>query len=420
VPAVADPIDSAPSTPDVHALRSAQLRANRNQRRGRLFSRSVMAFLGIGALIAVALIFGRSYLFPTEWDASLTPIVDQIQLDTGVEFDHPVPLVVQPAEEYAQTAMAMTIGTDWSADLPIWRAAGLATGDATPGSVAAGIAARVPVVYDAETDTIYRSADVDPAALTPDLRVILTNLHASQLGLVAPVGTADEVRLTGVSSPQSIAERAIDTFLSGGGPAVATDDDSESDDMTAADLPIPIAYELAAIDLLGEAVIVGADLDPASLSLGDQYPATIGDVLDDGASRAVGALLKPIEQPLGDPVALGVDDWSLVWGAYLRAPTVDRLVDLVVADSFRPIERAGTTCFLGVFETDDEADGAQVLSSMSEWVAAAPDGAQAAASQLGPTRVQLEACDPGPSATGATEMGVVDALLTRQVVRLSR
>src|SRR5690606_6449015 len=108
------------------------------------------------------------------------------------------------------------------------------------------------------------------------------------------------------------------------------------------------------------------------------------------------------ERPLGEPVPIGVDDWSLVWGSRLPEARVAQLVPLVVADSYHPIDRNGTTCVSGVFETRGPDDAAVLLAAMTDWVAASPAGAQATVTSLSDTRVQLIACDPGPDVAVVT------------------
>jgi hypothetical protein len=122
---------------------------------------------------------------------------------------------------------------------------------------------------------------------------------------------------------------------------------------------------------------------------------------------------------LAAPIPLGVDDWSLVWGARLPESTVDRMASVVVADSYRPIDRAGVICVVGVFETVSAADAAFVLSAMQTWVGASPAAAQASATSVGETRVQLRTCDPGAEASTAPLPGAVDALINRQLLRLA-
>ena len=149
------------------------------------------------------------------------------------------------------------------------------------------------------------------------------------------------------------------------------------------------------------------------------YPDNVGAALDDGARPTASGALQVGDRSLAPPVALGVDDWSLVWGARLPQPTVDQLASIVVADSFRPIDRGGLICAIAVFETANPTDAATVLAAMQTWAAAAPAGAQSTVTQLADTRVQLSSCDPGADAATVPQPGDVDALINRQLTRLA-
>ena len=392
------------------------MRAAKNQRQGKLFGRMVMAFLLIGALIGGALVFGRAYLFPTGWDASLTPIVNEVQQARGAEFDHTVPLVIQPADEFAATVLDAILGTDWTARLPEWRALGIAGGDVTAESVGAELAATRSAVFDAKTDTIYQNAAADSEAVTSDLRVALEEAFVQQRGRVdtdVEVVQTSSLGFAGVSSPQTLAQHAVDRALVGAGSDTALLPSADSPPM-----PLPIAYEILATDSLGDALLLAAGTDPGELRLGDDYPPAILALINDDPIDTASGLLLPGERSLADPQAVGVDDWSLAWGARLPADQVDQLTRLVVADSYRPIDRAGTVCFVGIFQTASDADATTLLDALSVWAAAAPADAQAVSTLIGPTRVQLEACDVGADAV-APDMASAEALVRRQIERLA-
>jgi hypothetical protein len=72
-----------------------------------------------------------------------------------------------------------------------------------------------------------------------------------------------------------------------------------------------------------------------------------------------------------------------------------------------------------VFQTSTEEAGAEVFASMLSWAASAPAASQAVVSQLSPTRVQLDVCDPGAEGGTPPNIGVVDALIDRQQLRLT-
>jgi hypothetical protein len=424
-PMYTPPIESAPSTPDINAFRSAQLRASRQQRKGKLFSRTLLALFVMGLAVAGALYFGRQYLFPTEWDASLTPIVDDIQNDRDVEFDHTVGLVEQPAADYALTIGRLVVDDSWMAQVPVWRALGLTTGEPTADGISPALASSRLAVYDPDADRIYMSADADPEAAAPALRLALEQAFAAQHGAATADPTEQAATgFLGVSPIEEIVHSAVEHYLAareststspdGGVPAAGTPADGAS-----SALPLPIEYELAAVDDVGQAVLTAAGLDPASVRFGTSLPDDLAAVLDDGAQVTSSGALQVGDRSLAPPGALGVDDWSLVWGSRLPQTTVDQLVSIVVADSYRPIDRGGLICAVAVFETTNPTDTATVLAAMQTWAAAGPPNAQSTMAQLSDTRVQFSSCDPGADAATVPQPGNVDALINRQLTRLA-
>lgn len=400
------PDSAAASVADIKAYKAAQMRASRQQRKGKMFGRTVLALAVLGGLVGAALYFGRSYLFPAEWDPELLTIVDEIQAARGAELDRTVPLVVQPADEYSATVAGM-IGDGWQERLPQWRALGLAGAEASAETVGAALAARLPAVYDPATDTIYRSADVDPAALGTEFRLALETAFTEVGDGESVVVETPALGFAGLSSPQRLAERAVDSYLAGrAGAAVA-----------GAQLPLPIAYEAAVVDALGESILRSVGADPGAVRFGE-YPDAIYGAFSDEPVLVPAALLQPGETALADAVALGVDDWSLVWGVHLRAPTVEQLAGLVTADSYRPIERNGVVCAVGMFQTATEGGADAVLGSLQNWTVLAPAEAQATVVKVGPTEVQLVSCDPGGAAV-QPDLAIVDELVARHAARLA-
>ena len=417
-PAIAAPIDVVGAAPDLHALRSAQLRANRQERQGKLFGRTLLTFLVIGGVFAGALFFGRDYLFPTKWNPELTPVVDQIQIASGREFDHALPLVVQPADEYAATVSRVVLGDEWLSHVAEWRALGLAGGDSAI-DVGATLAARWRAVYDPVSDTIYRSDSADSATMTAHIRSALEAAFADQL---APdpdrgdsaVASEVTVRLAGVSSPQVIAERAVDSFI------LERQTAGSTAEIYSSAIPTPIAYQLAAINQLGEAILVDAGVDPATAVAGVRSEAIATALADTIQPLATAVALAPGDIPSADPVALGNDDWSLVWDAHLPSSTVSQLLAIVTANSYQPFGRSGTTCVSGVFETANDVDGGAVLIALQQWAVAAPPTSQVMVSAVTTTRVQLVTCDPGAEALSTLDPSSADALVQRQLGRLAR
>jgi hypothetical protein len=422
-PVMAAPVTSVPPPPDPVAVRAAQLRARQQQKQGnKFFGKALLAVVVLAAAIGGVLTFGRSRLFPNSWDHALTPIVDVVQQEHGAEFEHTVELVRQPLDEYQATASRLLFGDDWIARVPEWRAVGLAAGDPSPASVGGEIALRRLAVYDADADRIYMASDTDadtPAAVV-DLRVALEAAYAAQQGGPAPLPPGNGIGLLGLSSPDVIVRRAVTRSLAERAAAIvdpAAPDASAS--VVSAGMPLPIEYELSATESLGSALLIGAGIDPATFTFESQIPAYLTAQLDDAPATTSGAVLQEGERALADPISLGVDDWSLVWGTRLPASTVDRLTEVVGADSYRPFDRAGVTCVGAVFESASPGDGGFVLSAMATWAAGAPPESQAVATSLSETLVQLISCDPGVTAAVVPQTTSVTQLLERQMARLS-
>ena len=178
--------------------------ASRQQRRGKMFSRTMLALFLIGGLMAAALVFGRAYLFPTEWDQSLTPIVDDIQNERGVEFDHTVGLVKQPSADYALTIGRLVVDDGWLGQVPVWRALGLTTGEPTVDGIAPALAAATPGgVRPRRRPHLHVSRRLS-GGRRPDLRLALEQAYAAQQGNAAePYPTTSRTPDSSVSRRRS-------------------------------------------------------------------------------------------------------------------------------------------------------------------------------------------------------------------------
>lgn len=405
-PPMVAPIASAPATPDINALRSAQMRAKQNQRRGKFLGRSILAILVLGALIAGALVFGRTYLFPTEWDARLTPIVDDIQLANGIEFDEAVALIEQPVADYGTRVTEWVLGPGWDERLPEWRALGIAGGEGARSEVESRFAAMYPAFYDPAADAIFLSDSATGDAIDPALRLAVESAFATHLGDGPPERTA--LGLTGVDSLDDIARRAVDAQLVGlsGAAPLATED--------LAGLPLPVVYELRAIEAFGASLLAGSE----GAAVGDPLPDSIA-LLADAPNQALGGVRRPSDQQLADPVALGSDDWAVIWGARLPPASASALARVLTADSYTPVSRGGLTCFVAVFQTSNELSATSLASSLSSWAALAPANSQASVTSVGANRVQLEACDPGAELSVLPAPDSVDAMIANQLARLA-
>ncbi len=410
-PVITPQIDNTPSQVDIRALRSAQIRASRQNNTGRVVVRTFLVLLVLGGLIGAAMMFGRDLLFPTNWDPTLTPIVDEIERSRGEPFGHTVGLVRQTQAEFDGSVVRLTIGDEWTARVPEWRALGLATGDPTPESIAAAARDSRVAIYDPATDRIYMPDTATPEAAEVDLRVALERAFDAQLGATT-VAEPVTGSLAGISPTPVIARRAVDRFLVGDAATPATWQPTEG-------VPAPIEYELLASRVLGESLLDAAGVDPAATTFGTDLSTALAAILDDAPRPAEAGALQVGERSLAEPIALGNDDWSLVWGTRLPAETVGQLTTIIRGDSYRAIDRNGVTCVVGAFETATAPEADIVLAAATAWVGASPLESQATATRLSETRVQLVTCDPGATVAPAPNPQAVVALIDRQLARLA-
>jgi hypothetical protein len=408
-PRVVEPIATSTATSDLNAVRSAQLRAKRDDRRGKVFGHTFLALVVLATVIGGALVFGRSFLFPTQWDAGLTATVESIQERRGAEFPETVPLRVAPDSEYAALALEAWFGTEWSARLPEWRALGIATGAAESPAVVAAVVEWRPAFYDPLTDEIVRAESATDEAVAPALELALEEAFERQAGATPPAVDAPAVGVLSVGSDRSRNARAIDRELLVGAAPDFT--------VQGVGAPLPLLLEMAVTDSLGDELAATAD---GSLVFGDPYPDEVLDATAVDAPRLLASPVPPGAQSTGDPVAWGPDNWAVVLGNRLPASDVDRLVSLVVADSYRPIERSATPCFVAQFQVAGEAAATELLAGLTRWTVGAPPEAVATAAPLTPDTIELIACDPGEGVELPLDRAVVDSALGRLAAAIAR
>jgi hypothetical protein len=417
-PAVA----AAPTVSDVRAYRTAQQRAAKRNGPGRLIGRMLLVIIILGAVIGAALMFGRSYLFPTEWDPALTAIVDDIQVARGEDFVEPIDLVVQPEAEFAATFAAMFIPGGWEDQLPAWRALGIAGGEPTPESVAASVMSAQPALFDPASEVIVQLADADEDDVEAALRVALEQGFDFQQGNItaaaaveSPSGTNAQGFL-GVSDHEALVDRSLAIAL-GTGVALPAADGATLP--AAADVPLPVAYELAAMARIGPAVAEASADAGVILAPGGDFPASVYSVFaPPGPIAPLGASLAEGETLSAPAVALSSDDWRLVLGARVSPGVADAVVEALTANSYATFDRAGTACFAAVFQFGDAASAQAGIDGVGAWVAALPVGSQAVATPVDFTTLQVVGCDPGTAEPIAVDASWADTVIDGQLTRL--
>jgi hypothetical protein len=394
-----------PTASEVRQFQSTQRRQARKNSQGRVMGRVMLVLVLFAAAVAAALTVGRDYLFPNDWAAELDEPVAEVQAARGVEFEQVVPLVDLPADEYAATLSRIVLGDDPPGRIAVWRALGVASGEIDPATLGTALVAAHPAVYDVENAEIVRlagaSAELRPLLATALDHQLADPATAAGFDLLAPLPVAfvAEPDAVAATSPTA-APAAVDPAAPAEAPAAA---DSPAPAEAASPVAaLPVTYQTLAAERLATA-------------LAATPTASLGDAL----GTAPEAALAPGDVPLAGPFALGIDDWTLVWGNRLPADSVDTLVAATTADSVRTFERAGTTCVGAVFEAGNDMFAAALLLDLGAWAAAAPVESQATVTQLAPTYVQLTTCDPGAAVTQTLNPAAVDSVVTAQLARIA-
>lgn len=439
----AAPTERMPNPSEIRQFRSAQKRAARQARKGRAAGRMMFALVVFAGAIGFALTIGRTYLFPTAWDAGLEQHVTRLESARGPGFGRVVPLVEQPADEYAASLQRALFTGELEPRLPLWRALGLAAGGLDDPQMTTELGVAFSAVYDPETDTIVRRMGATSDAAVARAMAVAFAAHGTQAGAGGPVApgllglapVADQVGVF-VEPPADEAEPAdadddpadatadapgetpetADAAIDGDvvvAPEAGDDAGREAiveDEAPAAEpeidlsrLPLPLVYQLTAPPQLAAVMPAATDVD---------------DRLDDWLGAATPAVLDLGDSPQGQAFTLGLDDWTLVWANRLGSEAVDRLVAGTVAESAQAFQRGDVFCVAAVFGLENELFTAAALQDLGAWAAAAPAAAQAEATLLDSTTVQLVSCDPGAQAA-APNLAAVDALVRRQLARLA-
>ncbi|HUF99973.1 MAG TPA: hypothetical protein VMM60_17740 [Ilumatobacter sp.] len=409
-----------PTVSDVRAYRTAQHRAAKRNSQGRLIGRGMLVLVVLGGVIGAALLFGRSYLFPTEWDPTLTPIVDDIQVARDAEFNDPIPLTVQPEAEYVATFARLVVPAGWESRVPEWRALGIAGGSPTPETVASSLAAAQLALFDPESETIFQLEGAEGTDLEAGLRTALEQGFEFQTGETERAETEttteeDAARFLGVRSHEALLDRSLDDAFANRVLLTAGEDSTLP---ATADVPIPVAYDIAASIRLGPAIVAAATESGQQLAPGDYPPSVYAVFAPPWPTAALAAVLGEGEAPGSPVIALSSDDLRLVLGARVDPAVAETVIAAVTATSYTTFDRAGATCFALVFEFAGGATAQPGIEGVAAWASGLPVANQAVATPLDFTTMQVIGCDPGPSDPIAVDASWVDTVIDGQLARL--
>lgn len=418
---VSDPHPSSPRLPRVQAAAPAPPQASafetmapapvtvpaqRRRKKSRTGLKLLFTLVVLGGVIATAVVFGRPYLFPGDWDAETGPYAEAVEAARGVEFVEPITLTSEPSAAYAER-MATELAGDWTRDQPMWRALGLLNGAATPASIAQQIAGWQDAVYSTEDGQVYR----DQAATGPQADAQITtavaaasldqelrwSLEQTARPLEAQVLTLAEV------------QRQTAAVLADSPYAVAVD---PIDPSVLEFVPPVVAYRL-----LAAAVYAQFDNPTGSLSgIGTGGP---------GPLPTPAPVVAPDPEPIGtdtlvsSPQPADRSFWYLVLGGFLDPRPAYVASESIVENSVSMAERDGAACVYATFAGGDVARTATLRSALGAWSAAAPAEFGSSFGVLSDGSLQLVSCDPGAGFENPNRPGVARELVAWRTAELA-
>lgn len=394
-PTPAVPVAAAPSSDGSSLVRSG---AKKDRSTG--LARIGFFLLFVAAVVSAGVIFGRPYLFPPEWQDNALPYAEAIEAARGTEFAEPVLLTAQDNPTHRDLVTAQLIG-DAQAEMPIWRALGLAGADATDDAALRDLTSgQAPVLYSTSDGQVYYDQS-------------FTQAHRDQLITTAMATAALDQEL---AFSTDAAERPLDAnaltdahvrqqSMAIGVQATATPITMPEPDVAAlAFLPPVLDYRLTAPVVLSDVLAPVNDLGPNPLDgIGVAGP-TSGRDTSLVLLSAPSTLESDVAQ--GDAVAMDRGFWFLVFASHLDAGTAYDLSNSIEQAGLHVVQSVdGRTCAVANFATANAAEDERLAAALTTWsqVVAPELGASVVAQ---PAAVQLRTCDPGTSFTSNARFGV--------------
>lgn len=403
LPKVQAAVQAPHATHDVYVAPAPVETSRSARKRSRRGASLFLTLVVLSAVVAAAVVFGRPYLFPGDWDAETQPYAEAVEAARGVEFVEPISLISEPTAPYGELLMTELVG-DWTDQEPAWRALGLLTGTASFESVAQQTVGWQAAVYSVTDGQVYRDAGASGVELDADITAALADAALDQQyrwsrgerSLEGDVLTSAEVQR------QSAAVVADSPY------AIVT-----SVDPTAlAFVPPVVAYRLLA-------PAVYAEFDNPNGSLSDVGPTGPGPLTPDVPVVAPGPTMNGSDTLVSSPEAMDRSFWYLVLGGFLEPRAAYDASEAIVENSLSLASRGGQQCVYATFAGGDVAQTATLRSALEAWSAAAPAEFGAAFAVLPDGTLQLVTCDPGAGSEVANRQGLARELIAWRTAELA-
>jgi hypothetical protein len=369
-------------------------------------------FLIVGALVSGAVIFGRPYLFPADWEANALEFAEPIETARGIEFVEPVLLTPQSSAVHGQMVAAQLLG-DPAENLPTWRALGLAGPDSTDdATLRALISEQSPVLYSTLDGQVYYDSSFtrsDRSALISQAMATAALDQEFSFSADAPNRSLDDAALTDANVRQQAALIAQSAAVRAPLPTA---------DMAAlAFLPSVLDYRLTAS-------VVFADLLPPVNDVASNPLSELG-------TRGSGPLQVPplVQTPsnsltvgdtvVGSSIVTDRSFWYMSFASHLDATTAYQMSNQLRSAGLQMVDGPTGRCAVATFATADATTNAALQTGLDAWVAASAVELGATVSALPDTTVQLRSCDPTGVYTSNIRFGGARQLIAWRSVELA-
>ncbi len=378
---------------------------------------------------------------PLAWDPRIEPIATWVATERGLDFHHPVEVVLQSEEEYLDRASGVSGLEEGAVDdvedaLALLRALGLVEGEVDLDDSLRAVASEGTLAYyDPPTETVYvRGTELTPhvrVTLAHELTHVLQDQHFDLERVADPdFDRSEELRAIAEGDAGRIEEAYVADVLTTPERDEyqdASDASVEEAEAALADVPPILLLLVAAPYSLGDTYLryleVTADGDP-----GDSYDDALEDppsaqgLLDPsshGTDRS-----DPIEVTVEAPAGAEVIDegtvdpltWYLLLASRDTAGAAGAALEVVDGwggDAAVSYRLDGQVCAAMAVVGDDAPATDRLFFALAGWADDAPGGS-ATVTRNGDT-VEVHACDPGVEAAEVGALG--PDLLAVPVVR---
>jgi len=400
--AVVSPAVPVTSPADERAPRKPKARKDRST----ALARIGFFLLFVAAVVSAGVIFGRPYLFSSEWGDDALPYAEAIEQVRGTEFVEPVILTAQDNAAHRDLVSAQLLG-DAQERMPMWRALGLAGPDATDDASLRDLTSvQSPVLYSTVDGQVYYDQS-------------FTQAHRDQLITQAMAAAAIDQDVTFSSGAN---QRSLDANA-------LTDAHVLHQSATIAELaaintvPVPepdvaaLAFLPPVLDYRLTAPVVLSEILP---SVDDAAPNPLEGNGIEGPRAARSSALTPLstasvstgDVSVGEVVSMDRGFWYLVFASHLDATTAYDMSNTLERAGLQTVQASdGRTCAVATFATATGAGNERLGQSLDVWTANVAPELGASVNSLPDSTVQLRSCDPAGAFASNARFGVARELI---------